>query len=111
MDLRSYKGEYVSVLCSDGEKIKVSLRIIFFPEGNEPEGMESIILDGTLELTKSEIAGIAQIERGSPYRLTHWSYDGCVFCYLKVRWSVDCSYLARAKRAYTRQAHGKDIKT
>lgn len=34
-----------------------------FPEGNEPEGMESIILDGTLELTKSEIAGIAQIER------------------------------------------------
>lgn len=63
MDLRSYEGEYVSVLCSDGEKIKVSLRIIFFPEGNEPEGMESIILDGTLELTKSEIAGIAQIER------------------------------------------------
>ena len=51
------------VLSSDGEKIKVSLRIIFFPEGNEPEGMESIILDGTLELTKSEIAGIAQIER------------------------------------------------
>ena len=26
---------------------------------NEPEGMESIILDGTLELTKSEITGIA----------------------------------------------------
>lgn len=34
-----------------------------FPEDNEPEGVESIILDGTLELTKSEIAGIAQIER------------------------------------------------
>ena len=34
-----------------------------FPEDNEPEGMESIILDGTLELTKSEIAGLAKLER------------------------------------------------
>lgn len=30
-----------------------------FPEDNEPEGVESIVPDGTLELTKSEIAGIA----------------------------------------------------
>lgn len=63
MDLRSYEGEYVSVLCSDGEKIKGFVTDYIFPEDNEPEGMESIILDGTLELTKSEIAGIAKLER------------------------------------------------
>lgn len=51
------------VLSSDGEKNKGLVTDHIFPEGNEPEGMESIILDGTLELTKSEIAGIAQIER------------------------------------------------
>ena len=45
------------------EKNKGLVTNHIFPEGNEPEGMESIILDGTLELTKSEIAGIAQIER------------------------------------------------
>ncbi len=63
MDLRSYEGEYVSVLCSDGEKIKGFVTDYIFPEDNEPEGVESIILDGNLELTKEEIAGISKIAK------------------------------------------------
>lgn len=63
MDLRSHEGEYVSVLCSDEKKNKGLVTDHIFPEDNEPEGVESIVPDGTLELTKSEIAGIAKLER------------------------------------------------
>lgn len=63
MDLRSYEGEYVSVLCSDGEKIKGFVTDYIFPEDNQPEGVESIVLDGNLELTKEEIAGISKITK------------------------------------------------
>lgn len=63
MDLRSYEGEYVSVLCSDGEKIKGFVTDYIFPEDNQPEGVESIVLDGNLELTKKEIAGISKITK------------------------------------------------
>lgn len=64
MDLRSHEGEYVSVLCSDEKKKNKGLVTDhIFPEDNEPEGVESIVPDGTLELTKSEIAGIAKLER------------------------------------------------
>ena len=63
MDLRSYEGEYVSVLCSDGEKIKGFVTDYIFPEDNEPEGIESIILDGNIELTEEEIAGISKIKK------------------------------------------------
>lgn len=63
MDLRSYEGEYVSILCSDGEKITGFVTDYIFPEDNQPEGVESIILDGNLELTKEEIAGISKIKK------------------------------------------------
>lgn len=48
MDLRSYEGEYVSVLCSDGEKIKVSLRIIFFRKVTNLRALKASFLTGLL---------------------------------------------------------------
>lgn len=48
MDLRSYEGEYVSVLCSDGEKKKVSLRIIFFRKVTNLRAWKASFLTGLL---------------------------------------------------------------
>ena len=48
MDLRSHEGEYVSVLCSDEKKIKVSLRIIFFRKITNLRAWKASFLTGLL---------------------------------------------------------------
>nr|UVY37482.1 MAG: ataxin 2 SM domain protein [Bacteriophage sp.] len=58
MKLRAYEGKRVTVITSDGKKYSGVVRDYIFPEDNEPEGIESIILDGELEITGPEIVAI-----------------------------------------------------
>ncbi len=60
MDLRKYEGKRVTLLCSDGEKLKGFVTDYIFPEDNEPEGTESIIIDGEVEIPASEIVAIKE---------------------------------------------------
>ena len=60
MDLRKYEGKRVALLCSDGEKLKGFVTDYIFPEDNEPEGTESIIIDGKVEITAPEIVTIKE---------------------------------------------------
>lgn len=61
MDLRKYEGKHAVILCSDGEKVKGFVTDYIFPEDNEPEGVESIIIDGEIEITAPEIVAIKEI--------------------------------------------------
>lgn len=61
MNLREYEGENVLITCSDGEKIKGFVTDYISPEDNEPEGVESLILDGLLEITRAEIKSIVVV--------------------------------------------------
>lgn len=58
MKLRAYEGKRVTVITSDGKKYSGVVTDYIFPEDNEPEGTESIILDGELEITGPEIIAI-----------------------------------------------------
>lgn len=58
MSLRAYEGKKVTLLTSNGKKYSGMVTDYIFPEDNEPEGIESIILDGELEITASEIVAI-----------------------------------------------------
>ena len=49
MKLRAYEGKRVTVITSDGKKYSGVVTDYIFPEDNEPEGIESIILDGELD--------------------------------------------------------------
>ena len=58
MNLRAYEGKKVTLLTSNGKKYSGTVTDYIFPEDNEPEGIESIILDGELEITAPEIVAI-----------------------------------------------------
>lgn len=58
MKLRAYEGKKVIVITSDEHKYVGVMTDYIFPEDNEPEGIESIILDGELEITGPEIVAI-----------------------------------------------------
>ena len=55
MKLRAYEGKKVTVITSDGHKYVGVMTDYIFPEDN---GIESIILDGELEITGPEIVAI-----------------------------------------------------
>ena len=58
MNLREYEGKKVRIITSDGKRYSGRMTDYISPDDNEPEGVESIILDGELELAGSEIVAI-----------------------------------------------------